>query len=55
MAYGTAEQNGCYPVAGFPGGPTAATRPLLFKPSPYRLGSFRLAYGTGVVARHVFD
>lgn len=55
MAYGTAEQNGCYPVAGFPGGPTARTSPLAFKPNPYRLGSFRLAYGTGIVARHVFD
>jgi hypothetical protein len=51
--YGTAEENGCYPLAGFPGG--AARAPLAFKPNPHRIGSFRLAYGTGVVARPVFE
>ncbi len=52
--YGTAEENGCYPLAGFPGA-AARTNPFAFKPNPHRLGSFRLAYGTGVVARHAFD
>lgn len=52
--YGTAEENGCYPLPGFPG---AAARTNLFasKPNLYRLGRFRLGYGTGVVARHIFD
>lgn len=53
-AFGTAEQNGCYPVAGFPGAAARAT-PSLFKPNPHRVGSFRAAYGTGVVARPVFE
>jgi hypothetical protein len=52
--YGTAEENGCYPIAGFPGG-TARTNPDAFKLNPNRVGSFRLAYGSGVVARHAFD
>lgn len=52
--FGTAEDQGCYPLPGFPGA-AARTTPWLFKPNSNGLGSFRLAYGTGVVARHVFD
>ena len=53
-AFGTAEQNGCYPVTGFPTA-TARVTPWLLKPNSHRLGGFRAAYGTGVVLRHVFD
>jgi hypothetical protein len=52
--FGTAEENGCYPLPGFPGA-AARTTPWLFKPNPHRIGSFRAAYGPGVVARPVFD
>ncbi len=51
---GTAEDQGCYPAAGFPGAAARVT-PWLFRPNPHRLGNFRAAYGPGIVARPVFD
>jgi hypothetical protein len=53
-AFGTAEQNGCYPLkdthtTAAPGSPSRVV------PNPHRVGSFRAAYGTGVVARPVFE
>jgi hypothetical protein len=56
---GTADDNGCYPVDGFPLATTpttpARTTPYLFKPNPNWIGNFRLAYSSGAMARHVFD
>jgi hypothetical protein len=52
--YGTAEDNGCYPLPGFPGA-AAGTSPFAAAPNPRRLGRFRLAYGVATLARPVFE
>lgn len=54
MTFGTALENGCYPLKDSMG-TTARTAPYLFKPSPHRIGSYRLAYGAGAVARPVLE
>jgi hypothetical protein len=52
--FGTAEENGCYPLDGFPP-PAARTTSWLFKPNPNRMGNLRLSYGPAVMVRPVFD
>jgi hypothetical protein len=52
--YGTAEDNGCYPLSGFPVA-TARTRPFAFPANPHRLGRLRPAYGVATLARPVYE
>jgi hypothetical protein len=49
--YGTAEQNGCYPLANSPRPPASS----ILRRNPYRTSSYRFANGNGVAVRHILD
>jgi hypothetical protein len=52
--YGTAEDNGCHPLRGFPGA-ALRTSPSVFEGNPHRLGRFRLAPGSATRTRPVLE
>jgi hypothetical protein len=52
--YGTAEENGCYPVAGFPGASVQAGSTAL-RSNAHRRMSYRLSLGDEPLARHVLN
>ena len=52
--YGTAEDNGCYPLPGFPG-PAPRAGPLAPASNLHRLGRIRPVHGAATLVRPVFE